>query len=1030
MTDIAREKRWVASLMVDLVGSTGITERLGAERSLALIEEVLHTAIRNVEAHGGHFIEYAGDSIFALFGAPVAVENATLSAGRAALDILDGVEARKADLEATYGPIPGVRIGLAAGEVLVSGLRFGGTERLNALGGPVNLAARLQAVATPNEVWCSEAVAEELRGLAGIEERGVHTLKGFEAPQRLYRIHWIEVSDDSLDIRLARTSGLFVGREQPLARLSQWMRGDAQAPGALWVSGPAGIGKSRLVRQARAHLPDGMAVHYGKCRAAEQTSPLRPLLGLLRDAAAHDGVADSAAFGPWLEALTGSEDAALAALLSREGRATAGADGTPAEDGAEGLRTRRQVARALHALACDPARRLVIEDMHWIDPVSHDVLQEVLDSPPSELRLLSTSRGTAPEETPWAAVPVDPLTERDVARLLEATHPDLAERDGLARALYRQSEGNPLFAEELMRHLDSGAEAMPDTLPEATGTGMIQNLVFSRFDTLPPADKAFLRQAAILGREVQPASLAEIGADGTSVHAILTRAADLYLVDPAAPGEPLRFAHVLYQNAIRDSITDAQATGLHRRAGEILLAAEETGSGDLAPDLAHHFDRAGDWPRAALYNVRAAQAAWRVYALDVAIDHLDRAAAALDAGGDAALTDAVFADFVTTFCRVLDVAGRWRRLSEVVARHLPRLEQQTQIQARLVVLMLNAKAFNQRGLLEQAEAAMEATIAEAARAGDAKAVAMANTVKMDILIDRKNGATVEEFLPLVETTRDYAHSGEDPHMMQMRLYEMSAFWRLQGDVPRARALAEEILDYGRRHDDLRARTFGGWIMASNTAMIEDYVSTRAYAAEAMCEALPGTMDYITAQAFHAGATLMLGAPAMTAEQLLWLSDARLEAGDTTMAIVAAFYAAGSLFLQGRIREGLGALDRTDSQVRAGCEWGLRQQYLIKRAESFLTVAGRLPSPLPQPRLALREIPAALGMRLRATSLARAAYDELDRDFGGGNGIHAARVDLGRGLLAGRKGRDRIRRARDVFAAQEAGELVDLAEKVL
>ena len=1030
MTDTAGEKRWVASLMLDLVDSTAVTEVLGAERAFALIEDVLNTAVGIIESHGGHFIEYAGDSVFVLFGAPVAVENATLAAGRAALDILDRLGARNAEIAAAHGIEPRVRIGLAAGEVLVSGLRFSGQERVNALGSAVNLAARLQAVATPNEVWCSEAVADELTGLAVIEDRGSHRLKGFEAPQRLFRLHRIDSTGDSLDIRMARTSGLFVGRTEPLARLAGWMRGDGDGPAVLWVSGPAGIGKSRLVRQACAHLPEGVAVQYGKCRAADGASPLRPLLGLMRAAAAQDGITDSAAFGPWLTDLTGAADAMLIRLLARDRPTGGSAPGADDHDSGEALRTRRDIAKALRKLACDPARRLVIEDMHWIDPVSREVLDEVLETPPPGLRLLATSRDTAPGGTPWTAVPVAPLTEADVADMLEAAHPGLSDSAGMARALYHQSEGNPLFAEELMRHIGSGGEATLAALPKTSGIGMIQNLIFSRFDTLPAPDKAVLRQAAILGREVKPAYLDAIATDGTTVEAVLSRAVGLHLIDPTGPGQMLRFAHVLYQNAIRDSITEAEATVLHRRAGEILLATDGAEDGDLAPDLAFHFDRARDWPRAALYNVRAAQAAWRIYALDTCIDHLDRAEAALDEGGAEAMTDAVFADFITTFCRVLDVAGNWRKTSGLAARHLPRLERQSQTHAWLVVLMLNAKAFNQQGHLIEAEQAIRETLALAEKAGDANALAMARTVHMDILNDGPTGARREDLQRLFEDTRAYALSGADPHMAQMRLYEMAAFWRQEGDVPRARALAGEILAYGRDHDDLRARTFGGWIMASITAMVEEYEATRAFAAEAMRDALPGTMDYTTAQAFHAGATLMLGTPEMTAEELLALSEARFEAGDTTMTIIAAFYAAGTLFSRGRIRAALAALARTDMLVRAGCEWGLRQQYLIKRGESFLTVAGLLPGPLPQPRLPLREIPAALGLRLRAKTLASNAYDELERDFDGGHGLHRARVDLGRGLLAGRSGRDRIARARDEFRAQDAPALVDLAQKVL
>ena len=500
-------------------------------------------------------------------------------------------------------------------------------------------------------------------------------------------------------------------------------------------------------------------------------------------------------------------------------------------------------------------------------------------------------------------------------------------------------------------------------------------------------------------------------------------------------GQTLRFAHVLFQNAILDSITEAEAAGLHARAAEILLAADAEAQGeqaqqDLAPDLAYHFDRAGDWPRAAHHHLRAAQAAWRIYALDVCIGHLDHTESAIALAGADATDDALFCDFVTLFCRVLDVAGRWNRLAQVAAAHLPRLRTSPDTRSQIVVLMLQSKAFNQLSHFEDARTGIETALDMAEQAGDEDALAMTRTVQMDILNDRPDGPDSAALQRLFEETQDYVTRRADAHIAVLRLYEMAAFWRQMGDVPRARALAQDILSYAQEHDDSHARAFGGWVMASVTAMVEEYDQTRSYAAEAMRHALPGTMDHVTAQTFHAGATLMLGQPSMTPEELTALSDFRSEAGDTTMAIVSLFYAAGSLFAKGRVRAGIATLARTDALVDVGCEWGLRQQYLIKKAEFHLTIAGLLPSPLPQPRLALAEAPAALRLRMGAKANARTIYDMLERDFAGGQGVHAARISLGRGLLEGRKGRDRIERALETFRAQELPALAKMAGTVL
>ncbi|MBI1416214.1 MAG: AAA family ATPase [Limimaricola sp.] len=1015
-TNLRGEKRWVAALMVDLVGSTELAERLGPEATFLLMQDLMRDAVETINSFGGYYVEYAGDSVFAIFGAPVAIENATLNACRAALALQAGLAAKQADLEARYGATPRLRVGISSGEVMVAALSMGDSNRLNALGSAVNIASRIQSLAPPGEVYCSAQVKQEIEGYGEVESVGAHDLKGIAEAQEIYRLVALHDQRSSLDARIARGSGGCVGRAEQIDRIEAWLLAPAADAPVLTVIGPPGIGKSRLVRETLDRLPQGLRVSVAYCGPSDVQSSLRPLIALLRDAARLDGAQESAQIAGWLGGLLGAGQTPSQQLVDLIGRFQRATPDHDAPDLTSAIDIRRQIRDALRNLAADPARRLVIEDAHWLDSLSRDLLQEVMADPASGARLLISSRepvDIASPGGPGTLLQLTPLTEDDIAALIASTFPGVAAPDALKRQIFEKSEGNPLFAEELMRHvLPDPARGGEMTLPSGLRIGSIQHLVFSRFDALGDAEKVALKQAAFVGRLIKDGYIRLIVSDADEATRVLELASQHGLVEPVAGTRHWRFSHVLVQEAIIDSVPDSEARRLHARAAEILLDVEADAGTERAADIARHYDRAGLRGKAVTFYVKGAEAAWQVYALDVCIAHLERIDQLLEQA-EADIDDTTLANFLITYARVLDVVGNWTRLSDVVDRHLPRLKAMASRTPLIICLTLRAKAANQCSRDNESLQMIDEAIEIARETGDDRNLAIVKIVKMDILNDVLGG-TLDEVAGLFKETRSYVEAGMDPHLDQLRIYEMAAYYRQQGDLHGANAMAAELQHYAETHNDSRAHAFAGWVKSSICAMVEDHEGAMVHATEGMKHSLPGTMDYTTSLVFLLGARLMTGDETIENASLEQLSDERRARGDMTMAVIAAFYSSALYFKRGKVRAGLDMLARTETMVRAGAERGLYQQFYIKKAELMLTIAGLLPSPFDPPKMALAEMPAAVKLRLRARTIAEETYRHLTDTLIIPEGFQRARIEMGMGLIA-RARRDRPQ-AQSLFAS--------------
>ncbi len=621
--DVARpgERRQLTVLFCDLVGSTSLAQQLDAEDWREILEQYHAAAAGAVARWGGHIAKNLGDGVLVYFGWPSAREDDPERAVRAGLAILDAM----APLNAAHGIGEGtrlaVRIGMDTGPVVIAdgGEVFGETA---------NVAARVQSAAEPDTALITAATQRLVAGIFAIEDRGPQALKGMREPVALYRV----VRPTGVRSRLAVAAGRltpFVGREAELATLvARWAQARDGAGQSVVVLGEAGVGKSRLVYQLRARLA-AVPHTWLECGATPYTAgtPFHPIIAL---------VAQGLVFAP--------EDTAAEKLVKIErglgGLATAETVALLADLVGLPPPTRLQLSPELQrrrtiellaawTLAIGAVQPLVllVEDMHWCDPSSLELLGHlVAQSPTARVLLLATAR---PEFTPpWPAR--EHMTTLPLARLGERETRDMiltlaggALPPATLDALVARADGMPLYVEELTRSVVEpgtarSVEAIPATLADS---------LMGRLDRLS-ATKEVAQRAAVLGREfAYPLLAAVAGLEEAALRHGLARLVEAEIV--FARGEPpeatYTFKHALVQEAAYGSLLKRTRQQLHGRIAEVLEERFPERAAAEPEVVARHYDQAGLATPAIAHYRRAGERAALRSANEEAIGHLRRA---------------------------------------------------------------------------------------------------------------------------------------------------------------------------------------------------------------------------------------------------------------------------------------------------------------------------------------------------------------------------------------------------------------------
>jgi class 3 adenylate cyclase len=622
---IEGERKQVTVLFADMVDSMALAERVDAEDWHRVLDRFFQILAYEIHRFEGTINQFTGDGVMALFGAPVAHEDHARRACHAALRLKDELGIYASSL-AHRGLEFSLRMGLNSGEVVVG--KIGDDLRMDytAQGHSVGLAARMAQLAAPGTICLTEQTASLVDGYFTLADRGATGMKGVSTPVRVFELREVGPLRTRLEASALRGFSRLVGRGGELAWLDTILDAATKSNGqVVGVVADAGVGKSRLclefVARCRAR---GIIVHEAHCPAHGSTVPLLPVRDLLRSVLGL-GESDPAERVRWkiaerLLALDPSFEDDLPLVQDLLGLPSSLSSGVARESSAERLAA--FMRRFIRLQSIREPVVVLLDDAHWIDRASDELMRELAAAVPGTRALLLAN--FRPEYRPdwiggahYQQLSLSPLgLEASRELLRDLLGPDPSTGD-LADRIRERTGGNPFFIEEIVQALATsgslagqrGAYRLTAPLEALALPMTVRSLLAARVDRLGERVKQVLQTAAVIGKQFdEPLLEAVSGLAGDDLAAslgALQQAEFIRLVSPA-PKPQYAFKHPLTRDVAYESQLGEPRARMHAGVAAALQALRADRLGEFASLIGYHWEAAGMRFEAARWERRAA----------------------------------------------------------------------------------------------------------------------------------------------------------------------------------------------------------------------------------------------------------------------------------------------------------------------------------------------------------------------------------------------------------------------------------------
>ncbi len=649
------ERKTVTALFADIKGSMEMIEHLDPEDARAIFDPALQLMIEAVRRYGGYVAQSTGDGIFAVFGAPIALEDHPQHALYAALRMQEDLRRYSDRLRERGEPPITIRIGVNVGEAVVRTIKTGETDtEYTPIGHSISLASRLQALAPAGSIAIGPAVRSLVEGYFTLNELGLARIKGVTEPVEVYEVTGL----GPLRTRLQRSAGRgytkFVGRQNEIQAMKraaeQAQAGRGQIVAAM---AEAGVGKSRLLFEFKAVSRSGWMVLEAFSVSHGQASAFLPLIDLLYSyfeiSSEDDARKRREKINGRVLTLDRSLEDTLQYLYGLLG--IADDDNQIAEIKAQTRKHRAldAVKRILLRESLNQPLIVVFEDLHWIDNESQVFLNLLADSIGTARILLLVNyrpeyRHEWGSKTYYTQLRLDPLGKESADEMLTALLGDEPDLAPLKRIIVEKTEGNPFFMEETVQVLlDEGAlvrngiTRLTKPLRELKIPPTVQAILAARIDRLPPDQKDLLQTLAVVGMEFklglvrhvwQPPTISAIASTNSEATTMaltqLHKEADPGVSDlesmlselqlgefiyeqPAVGDLEYTFKHALTHDVAYNSVLNERRRLLHERIGARLESVYRDNLGDHLAALTFHYARSGNHEKAVGYCLLAIQ---------------------------------------------------------------------------------------------------------------------------------------------------------------------------------------------------------------------------------------------------------------------------------------------------------------------------------------------------------------------------------------------------------------------------------------
>lgn len=638
------ERRTVTVLFADAVGHTTISESLDEEEVYNLMQGCFARMQTAVERYGGSVNQFTGDGVLALFGAPIAHEDSPRRAVAAALELQQSLSEYAADVKKKHPIQCNYRVGLNTGPVVIGKISDNLDLEFAAVGDTVNLAARMESMAESGTVYLSENTYKAVKDFYECESLGTHDIKGKSKPVHVYKALREKGINTRIQLSVERGLTPYIGRDQEQANLHGYLKKASEGHGqVVLLSGDAGMGKSRTLLEFRKSIADDNILWLsGQCISFGDNIPFLSVIDLLKsafgiteadeemaiiekvDAGVTTWQADECATAPYIKYLL-NVDHGDETLTNMD----------PMVRRAGFLDAYRAF---LYAISANRTVVMVIEDLHWIDEHSEDIVNMLADlvGNTSVLMLLTARPGYTPSigaRSYFNQLALTQLLPTESDRLAEAALGSMDIPQALQEMITQKADGNPFFIEEVIRSLEETGVLNRDEMTNTDNVSTIRipdtihEVILSRLDRLEPGAREAMQLASVIGREFTVRLLNRISDLEGQLSNSLEQLKSLELIYETGYQSELAymFKHALTHDVAYSTLLIERRKELHRTVAMAIETLFEERLTDHFEALAYHYALAEDDKPALDYLVKSGDKAVAAYANSEAIGYYQQA---------------------------------------------------------------------------------------------------------------------------------------------------------------------------------------------------------------------------------------------------------------------------------------------------------------------------------------------------------------------------------------------------------------------
>jgi len=642
---IEGERKQVTVMFCDMAGYTSLSEILGPEEAYSIMDQVYEILIHKVHEFEGTVNEMTGDGVLALFGAPIAIEDAPQRSIRVAMAIHQEISKLNDRLKKDHAGllVLKMRIGIHTGPVVVGTLGNDLRVEFKAVGDTVNLASRMENMAEPGATNVTETTFKLTEGLFRFEALGEKTVKGKKEPVKVYRVIAISSRRTRFDVSAERGLTPFVSRERELELLLDgFERAKAGRGQAFSIMAEAGVGKSRLLYEFRKAVSnEDVTFLEGKCLSYSRGVPYHPVIDVLKS---NFNILDSddclkirQKVEQWLETIGINDASILPYLLELLSVKDSGIDKILMSP--EARKDRIMSAVRQITLKGSEIRPLVIaiEDLHWIDRSSEEYQKTLLESiSGARVFLIFTYRPeyvhTWGGKSYHSQVTLNRLSNREsLAMVSHLLGTDDIDRQ-IEELVLEKAEGIPFFIEEFVKSLKDlkiietkkKKYCLVKDIKDVVIPSTIQEVIMARVDLLPEGAKELLQIGSVIEREFSHKLITQV--TGFPEQELLSRLSalkdsELIYERGIYPESTYIFKHAISSEIVYDSILSKKKKRLHAKIGNVI---EELYKGNIDEQyevLSDHFIKSENYQKGAEYSKMAGRAARKKSAFKDAVSH-------------------------------------------------------------------------------------------------------------------------------------------------------------------------------------------------------------------------------------------------------------------------------------------------------------------------------------------------------------------------------------------------------------------------